>query len=75
MKKIKIILAGLFILFLSFGVMAQSGPPDPPGGHGEPGDQPPAGAAVGGGLFILLSMGAAYGGKKVYDLMKAEEEN
>jgi len=25
-------------------------------------------------IFILLSMGAAYGGKKVYDLMKKEEE-
>jgi len=73
MKKVKIILAGIFILFLSFGIMAQDGPPDPPGEHGEEGDQPPAGAALGGGIFILLSMGAAYGGKKVYDLLKKEQ--
>jgi len=75
MKKIKIILAGLFFLFLSFGVMAQTGPPDPPGGHGEEDDQPPAGAAVGGGIFLLLSMGAAYGGKKIYDLSKKEGDS
>jgi len=74
MKKVRIIYTGLFILFLSFGVMAQPGPPDPPGGHGDPGDQPPAGAPVGGGLFILLGLGAAYGGKKVYDIVKKEKE-
>lgn len=74
MKKLKIILAGLFFLFLSFGVMAQGDPPPPPGGHGDDGDQPPEGAAVGGGIFILLSMGAAYGGKKVYKLMKENRE-
>ena len=75
MKKVKIIFTGLIILFLSFGVMAQSGPPDPPGGHGEPGDQPPSGAAVGGGLFMLLGLGVAYGGKKVYAIMKQKEKD
>lgn len=74
MKKLKIILAGLFFLFLSIGVIAQTGPPDPPGGHGDDDDQPPVGAAVGGGLFVLLGLGAAYGGKKVYKLMKENRE-
>jgi hypothetical protein len=75
MKKVKFIYTGLFILFLSFGVMAQPGPPDPPEGHGDPGDQPPSGAPVGGGLFVLLGLGVAYGGKKVYNLLRTEEES
>ena len=28
------------------------------------------GAPIGGGLFILLGLGAAYGGKKVYNFVK-----
>ena len=72
MKKIKIILAGLFILFLSAGIMAQqTEPPDPPGGHGSGNDQPPGGSApVGNGLFVLLGLGIAYGGGKTYLLIK-----
>jgi len=35
------------------------------------GPTPGGGAApIGGGLFILLGLGAAYGGKKVYNLAK-----
>ena len=71
MKKIKIILAGIFLLFLSFGVMAQ-GPPDPPDGHGEEGDQDPGGQApIGACTLILIGLGAVYGGKRVYDLKKS----
>ena len=39
---------------------------DGPGG----GDPPGGGAPIGGGLFILLGLGAAYGGKKLYNLNK-----
>ena len=74
MKKIKFILAGLFILSLSIGAMAQTDPPDPPAGHGESDDQPAGNAPIGGGVFILLGLGAAYGGKKVFDLKKSTEE-
>ncbi len=74
MKKIKFILAGIFILFLSVGIMAQVGPPDPPGEHGSGDDQPGGDAPIGGGIFILLGLGAAYGGKKVYNLKKKTEE-
>ena len=43
-------------------------PPPPPSGHGESGDQLPGGGApIGSGLFILLGLGAAYGGKKIYN--------
>lgn len=31
-------------------------------------------APVGGGLFILLGLGAAYAGKKIYDYKKREPE-
>lgn len=71
MKKLKLILAGIFLLFLSFGVLAQD-PPDPPDGHGEEGDQDPGGQApIGAGILLLIGLGAAYGGKKVYDLKKS----
>ncbi|HEY9115181.1 MAG TPA: hypothetical protein VIN10_10810 [Bacteroidales bacterium] len=74
MKTFKILLAGLFFLFLSLGVIAQ-GPPNPPdGGHGSNDNQPPGGgAALSGGIFLLLTLGAGYGGKKVYDLKKKKE--
>ncbi len=40
------------------------GPPPPPGGHGGQDDAIPA--PVGGGLALLLALGAAYGAGKVY---------
>lgn len=46
------------------------GPPPPPGGgHGQTGNQPPTGgnAPIGGGLAIMLALGAAYAGKKAYN--------
>ena len=46
-------------------VMAPSDPGSAPQGQPIGG-----GAPVGGGLFILLGLGAAYGGKKVYNLNK-----
>lgn len=56
--------------------MAQ-GPPQPPGnGHGQTENQPPGGGApIGGGLAILLSLGAAYGGGKVYKYWQTQKED
>ena len=73
MKNLKLVLTGIFILFLSVETMAQSDPPDPPPEHGSDEDQLPAGAPLGGGLFVLLTAGLAYGGKKVYNLMKGNK--
>ena len=69
--KIKIFVIGLLIAgttLISSNINAQTVPPPPPAaGHGESGNQPPGGGApIGSGLFILLSLGAAYGGKKIY---------
>jgi len=68
MKTFKILISGLFFIFLSLGVFAQ---PDPPDGHGGDTDVPAGGgAALSGGIFLLLALGAGYGGKKVYDMRK-----
>jgi hypothetical protein len=64
----------VFIFFFSFNAFSQ-GPPPPPGenGNGTPGnDVPGQNAPIGSGLLILLGLGAAYGGRKLYK-MKAEE--
>lgn len=46
-------------------------PPSPGGGHGQTGNQPGGGAApLGGGIAVLLTLGAAYGAKRVYDAKK-----
>jgi hypothetical protein len=42
-----------------------AGPPDPPGGGGDPGG-PPVGAPVGDGIYILAALALAYASRKVY---------
>ena len=69
MKKfIVIFLMAFSLMFWSNQIFAQSGPPS---NHGLAGNQAGGGAPIGGGLFILLGLGAAYGGKKLYDKRKA----
>ena len=71
MKNLRIILAGIFLLFLSLGVFAQGNPPDPPADHGSDQDQDTGGQApIGAGTLLLIGLGAVYGGKRVYDLKK-----
>jgi hypothetical protein len=63
----------LFGVSKSYG-QSQSAPP-PPDSHGQTTNQTSGGGApIGGGLFILLGLGAAYGGKKVYDMKKQSLE-
>ena len=54
------------------------GPPPPPGGqHGQSDNQPAGpggGAPIGSGIAILLSLGAAWGGRKVYQAYKEVED-
>jgi hypothetical protein len=83
MKKILLILVFILTSALSYNGYAQ-GPPPPPGGsfggqstgggHGQGGNKGPAGAPVGGGLEILLVLGLAYAGKKVYKFRQEKEE-
>jgi len=75
MKKVISILTVLvFTLFFSMSVDAQ-GPPPPPGDSNHHAGGTPIGgnAPIGGGLFILLGLGAAYGSRKVYQLVQEEK--
>ncbi len=77
MKNIKKYILRTFAILLfmgaSFTVFSQ--PPPPPGGSSggggtNPGDELGGNAPIGGGLFILLGLGAVYGGRKLYQLRK-----
>jgi len=77
-KVIRNTVTGLLLgLLVSVGsdAFAQGAPPPPPnGGHGQSGDLPAGGdAPIGGGLAILLVLGAAYAGKKAYDAHKEDK--
>lgn len=51
-------------------------PPPPPSSHGDSGNKEAGGGApIGSGLLILLGLGAAYGGKKIYDSRKETLED
>lgn len=62
-----------FLLTFVFTLFALAGycQPNPPGGnHGSSGNQNGGNAPIGSGLFILLGLGAAYAGKKLYNMKK-----
>lgn len=73
MKKILTTSLVLFSLLLGSQQLI-SQPPPPPGEHGDTGNQNAGNAPIGGGLFILLGLGAAYGAKKVYTLHQEQKE-
>ena len=79
MKKLrKLLLIILFSLFAIVG-FSQDGPPPPTGGSSGPGtggdgNELGGNAPVGSGLFILLSLGAMYGGNKVYEINKEKKQ-
>ena len=69
MKKHLYVTLIAFFVCLSMAVLADGPvPPPPPGNPGTGGG--PVGAPIDGGLGILLAMGAAYGGKKLYQARK-----
>lgn len=78
MKNTFRILAISLTLGLIIGISAISlaQPPNPPGNHGSTGNQSPSGgmAPIGSGIVMLLSMGAAYGAKRVFNARKKLEE-
>ena len=73
MKKLIITLLVIIASVTITNLFAQAPPPPPPA-HGETGNVPGGNAPIGGGLFILIGLGAAYGGKKLYDNSKESLE-
>jgi hypothetical protein len=72
-KQASILLLFAAMLLSATPLLAQGPPPPPPSGHGATGNQPVGGnAPIGSGLAILLAMGAAYAGKKVYQVKNEE---
>ena len=64
----------LLSIFITSVVLADS--TSPPGGSPTGGGGgTPVGAHIDGGLSILLAMGAAYGGKKLYQARKEKHED
>jgi hypothetical protein len=78
MKKVilNLIITGLFLVVPVIIASASSPPPPPPppGGGGSPSPIGGGPAPIGSGIVMLISMGAAYGAKKVYDARKRLEE-
>ena len=70
--RIFLLAATLMLVALSGIALGQPPPPPPPsGGHGISNNQPAgAGAPVGSGVMILISLGAAYGAKKMHSARK-----
>jgi len=75
MKKSGLVATLIMVLFLMTNPLAaQSTHPGDPGGDPQVGGDSPlgGGAPIGGGTFILMALGAAYGGKK---LMTLKQDN
>jgi len=65
-------LIAVTLLTINFS-FAQTPPPPNGGGNPGSGNTPVGGGApISGGIAILLALGAAYGGKKVYDFRKSQ---
>ena len=76
MKKInyKKYILSLIMMIAVTVAFASDGPPNP-GGTPVGGEDPLGGGApIGGGTIILIALGVAYGGKKIYNYRKKEEE-
>ena len=77
-KSILAIVLTSFFFVLSVVVTAQTNsPPENPGGDPESSGTNPAmggSAPIGGGTLILMALGAAYGSKKVYKIIKENHE-
>jgi hypothetical protein len=77
MKRIKnIFRIAIVALFVSTVYTVSAQPPTPPSGGNNTGSNKLGGnAPIGGGLFVLLGLGAAYGGRKLYSLNRDELED
>jgi hypothetical protein len=75
MKKLYVMFIVVLLMTMSQGVIAQPPPPplNPSGGSNDPVGS--SGAPVGDGVYILITLAAAYAGRKMYFLRTPSEEN
>lgn len=75
MKQLIVKVIFVAALVMSAGSVMAQVPPPPPSGHGAGGNQPAGGTgSLTGGIGILLALGAAYGGRKIYKMKQQQEE-
>lgn len=74
MKSLSKFIALIFFVLLTFSSYSQAPPPPPPPNHGDLGNQNGGNAPIDGGLFILLGLATAYGGRKVYNKIKGQDK-
>ncbi len=74
MKKILIKLSLILAFTIVSTALLAQGPPNPPENPGNGGGPVGGPAPIGSGIAILLSLGAAYGGRKIYKAFKSKEE-
>jgi len=69
---IKYMTLTLIIILPVMDTIASQPPPPPPSGHGQNGNQPPAGGAapIGSGLTIFICMALLYATRKAYQANK-----
>ena len=70
----KILITFCFIVLASFTHSLKAQPPDP-GGGGTPSCFPAPCVPIDGGISLLLLAGAAYGGKKAFDINKDKQQS
>ena len=80
-RSFKILIITAFMAIAPVIMLAQNPPHPGDGANGDPtnsgtevGGTPPAGAPIGNGTFILLTLAAAYAGRKVYVMQSAEQQ-
>ena len=74
MKKIIAQLSLVTVLILTSTALLAQGPPPPPGDPNAGGGPVGGNAPIGSGIAILLTLGAAYGGRKVYQYWQSQKE-
>lgn len=74
MKKIIAQLSLVTVLILTSTALLAQGPPPPPGDPNAGGGPVGGNAPIGSGLAILLTLGAAYGGRKVYQYWQSQKK-
>jgi hypothetical protein len=68
---LKILISLLFAMTVSF-TYSQDGPGDPGGDPSGSGDPLGGEAPTSGGMILMLTLGAFYGGSKVYHIIRKE---